>query len=396
MTKLCRARLQPAQAVGTVIFTLVFSMAFTWHVDMASLRLRLNAAYAATLRQEVPLPNPAEAPTPTPQLPPVPHVIFGTALALDSFSHSARFIVGQPFEVTLHWRSLSALPNPVMSTVRLFIGPQRLRTEQSEPIFPQQVGSADLTFTQTLRLQYDDMDQLWYAAPPLVVELEVTDLVTRRRLSMRQGRAMRGMPNRLAWLSGNELQASECSVQEIIHSAVPLSLTLPLSGTFLQGFWFAHHGIDIGSAVGRPVVAMQSGRVVMAGWNSQGYGLLVKLQHEDISLGPAPAFSPLPQHIAMPLEVSINMTSALPITLTQVLTVSLAPTMSVTSLYGHLSRVLVREGQWVQAGQTIGTVGLTGRTTGPHLHVELRVGGVPRNPLCYLPPVQLPPVLQTL
>ena len=395
MRMLHRTLLRPAQAVGTIVFTLLVSAVFTWRVDLVSLKLKMNAAYAASTRQEISV-EPAVAPTPAPAPAAAPRAIFGTALALESFSHSSRFIIGQPFIVTLHWRSLAALPNPVMSTVRLFIGPQRLQAEQSEPISAQTVSSAGLVFTQTIQLQYDDMDQLWYAAPPLVVELEVSDLTTRRRLSLRQGRVLRGTRDRLAWLSGNELQASECSEHEIIHASVPLSLTLPLSGTFLQGFWYAHHGIDIAGDVGRPVLAMQSGRVVMADWNSQGYGLLVKLQHDDISLGPPP---PSLQKIAMPLDVSLPVTAAVPITsatTTVVVTSSLGPTMTVTSLYGHLSRILVREGQWVQAGQIIGTVGLTGRTTGPHLHVELRVGGVPRNPLCYLPPMQVPTVLQTL
>lgn len=57
---------------------------------------------------------------------------------------------------------------------------------------------------------------------------------------------------------------------------------------------------------------------------------------------------------------------------------------SYTTLYGHLSDYAVKEGQWVNLGQTIGYIGRTGRTTGPHLHFEIRCHNVPVNPTKYL------------
>ncbi|RMG59372.1 MAG: M23 family metallopeptidase, partial [Deltaproteobacteria bacterium] len=54
------------------------------------------------------------------------------------------------------------------------------------------------------------------------------------------------------------------------------------------------------------------------------------------------------------------------------------------SLYAHMSEILVRLGDYVQRGQVIGRVGTTGRSTGPHLHFEIRVNGVPTNPFRYL------------
>ena len=56
----------------------------------------------------------------------------------------------------------------------------------------------------------------------------------------------------------------------------------------------------------------------------------------------------------------------------------------VTTVYGHLSRVLVRPGQHVERGDTIGLVGNTGRATGYHVHYMVEVGGKPVNPLPYL------------
>ncbi len=55
-----------------------------------------------------------------------------------------------------------------------------------------------------------------------------------------------------------------------------------------------------------------------------------------------------------------------------------------TTLYGHLSGYAVKEGQWVNRGQTVGFIGRTGRTTGPHLHFEVRCHNIPVNPLKYL------------
>ena len=56
----------------------------------------------------------------------------------------------------------------------------------------------------------------------------------------------------------------------------------------------------------------------------------------------------------------------------------------ITTRYGHLSKIYVVLGQQVERGQIIGTVGATGRTTGPHLHYEVRVRQTPVNPLKYL------------
>jgi len=55
------------------------------------------------------------------------------------------------------------------------------------------------------------------------------------------------------------------------------------------------------------------------------------------------------------------------------------------TVYAHASAVLVREGARVRRGQPVARVGQTGRTTGPHLHFEVREGTRPRNPLLYLP-----------
>ena len=94
-----------------------------------------------------------------------------------------------------------------------------------------------------------------------------------------------------------------------------------------------HRGIDIACPVGTEVFAARSGRVIFSGFNG-GYGLTVIIQHE----------------------------------------------LGYQTVYGHLSRSLVEVGQRVKGGNLIALSGNTGRTTGPHLHFEVRKDRKPINP----------------
>ena len=98
-----------------------------------------------------------------------------------------------------------------------------------------------------------------------------------------------------------------------------------------------HSGQDIDAAPGDPVVAGASGKVAFAGWQN-GYGQVVVIDHGG----------------------------------------------GLTTRYGHLSRIEVANGQAVERAQFIGRVGSTGRSTGPHLHYEVRINDQPVNPLQYL------------
>lgn len=98
-----------------------------------------------------------------------------------------------------------------------------------------------------------------------------------------------------------------------------------------------HTGDDFRAAPGDGVYATASGTVSIAGWTG-GYGRLVEIRHGD----------------------------------------------GLATRYGHLSQILVHVGQKVKVGQMIGRVGSTGRSTGPHLHYETRVGGEPVDPQKFL------------
>jgi murein DD-endopeptidase MepM/ murein hydrolase activator NlpD len=99
-----------------------------------------------------------------------------------------------------------------------------------------------------------------------------------------------------------------------------------------------HDGIDIAAPEGTTVSAAAPGTVIYAG-EQTGYGSIVIVRHEG----------------------------------------------GMVTLYAHNSRLLVDEGAHVKRGEPIAKVGQTGRTTGPHLHFEVREGTRPRNPLLYLP-----------
>ncbi len=98
-----------------------------------------------------------------------------------------------------------------------------------------------------------------------------------------------------------------------------------------------HKGIDMGCHMGSRVHAARSGEVVFSGYE-EGYGNLVIIEHE----------------------------------------------FGYRSYYGHLSRSLVKNGQQVKPGETIALSGNTGRSTGPHLHFEIRKNGRALNPMTFL------------
>jgi murein DD-endopeptidase MepM/ murein hydrolase activator NlpD len=100
-----------------------------------------------------------------------------------------------------------------------------------------------------------------------------------------------------------------------------------------------HDGIDFPAEVGTPIVAAASGKVTSAGPHPQ-YGKMVEIDHGN----------------------------------------------GLVSRYAHTSRLFVHEGELVIRGQRVAAVGSTGRSTGPHLHFEVRLNGVPQNPARFLQP----------
>jgi len=112
----------------------------------------------------------------------------------------------------------------------------------------------------------------------------------------------------------------------------------PMSGFLSQYYNEYHQAIDIAGAQGTAVKAADSGYVAVVGRSDTGYGRYVLIDHGN----------------------------------------------GFQTLYAHFSVILVELGESVGKGQTIGLCGSTGKSTGPHVHFELKLNGVRRNPLIYL------------
>jgi Membrane proteins related to metalloendopeptidases len=107
----------------------------------------------------------------------------------------------------------------------------------------------------------------------------------------------------------------------------------------ITGNWKFHQGIDLAAPQGTPVYACKRGKVVKCTKGDPVYGNYVILQHSS----------------------------------------------GMTSVYAHLSKILITAGDTVETGQRIGLVGQTGEATGPHLHFEIRINGVSTDPEKVLP-----------
>jgi murein DD-endopeptidase MepM/ murein hydrolase activator NlpD len=137
------------------------------------------------------------------------------------------------------------------------------------------------------------------------------------------------------------------NLYRIAEEKIPLGVPLKTAFVYTSGFGGRsdpftgggsfHPGQDMGGAYGSPVYSTAAGIVVTAGWDG-GYGREVKVQN---------AFG-------------------------------------IETLYGHLSQIRVQPGQRVSRGDRIGDMGSTGRSTGTHLHYEIRVGGKAVNPMTYI------------
>ena len=139
-------------------------------------------------------------------------------------------------------------------------------------------------------------------------------------------------------------ESGEAAAPVAVASAGPIAFIQPVSGSISSRYGSrssirssVHTGLDIACPQGTAISAAASGTVTFAGYNGS-YGNLIKIDHGNGS----------------------------------------------ETWYAHCSAIYVSAGQSVGAGSVIGAVGATGNATGPHLHLEIRIGGSPVNPENYL------------
>jgi len=154
---------------------------------------------------------------------------------------------------------------------------------------------------------------------------------------------------RQAKLEKQSFQEVESAFKENIDRLQHTPTIWPVSGHISRGFgkhtdpftgrMRQHEGLDIVNRVGASVVATADGKVIKRGWQGD-YGWMVVIDHG----------------------------------------------YGYQTVYGHLDSILVRKSERIERGQTIATLGNSGRSTGPHLHYEVRVNGAPVNPYRYILP----------
>ncbi|WP_134726371.1 DUF5930 domain-containing protein [Paracoccus luteus] len=145
----------------------------------------------------------------------------------------------------------------------------------------------------------------------------------------------------------NEVMVSLGDVNKYRIAVSKLPLAMPVKSAFRYSSDFgrrwgrAHEGIDMAGPVGTPIYSTGDGVVTYAGWQ-RGYGNLIKIQHA----------------------------------------------LGTETRYGHLSKIGVKVGQKVSRNSLIGAMGNTGRSTGPHLHYEVRVKGRAVDPMSFIKAAQ--------
>jgi len=144
-------------------------------------------------------------------------------------------------------------------------------------------------------------------------------------------------------LRANEIltRLDELNLYRMAAEKTPFAMPVKSAYRFTSGFgprWGRmHNGADFASSPGTPIYATADGVVIHAGWQG-GFGRMIKIQHD----------------------------------------------FGIQTYYAHLSRIRVEKGQRVSRGDRIGDMGNSGRSTGTHLHYEVRHSGRPVNPMTYI------------
>jgi murein DD-endopeptidase MepM/ murein hydrolase activator NlpD len=218
----------------------------------------------------------------------------------------------------------------------------------------EQLRRTNLTFESSVKRLQDQLSQYEERTRQLAIVAGVEGLESGAEAGVGGGTPLdeagaSGLPaleSRASHLAG-ALDTVASKLNERVSWISSTPAIAPVKGIFTSGFGVRadplthgrgdHQGVDIAAAPGQPVRASADGVVIRAG-DVGGLGQAVFIAHG----------------------------------------------FGVTTRYGHMSRIEVRPGQRVKRGDVVGRVGNTGRSTGYHLHYEVRVDGDPVNPLAYI------------
>ncbi len=203
---------------------------------------------------------------------------------------------------------------------------------------------------QTLEKKTEEIKSL--AKSVKVKKVEISEKATeKKKLYQALKKRRKQYEAEVAELEKNSNELESLIVKKVGSSSGTVKgtgvLVWPLRGRITSRYGYRRHpmwggrhlhtGLDIAARYGTPIKAADSGKVILASWWG-GYGKAIVVDHGK----------------------------------------------GITTVYGHLSRIYKKVGSTVIKGQTIGLVGNTGYSTGPHLHFEVRKNGKHRNPIKYL------------
>jgi murein DD-endopeptidase MepM/ murein hydrolase activator NlpD len=228
--------------------------------------------------------------------------------------------------------------------------------EQLAALLPPQEGDAPRLVSASYA-EVDGMQEMIAAQAQTVTAQRYREMAqTLRQLGLNPARFHRGVGGPLEDVPSDadprfrELFASWTRTEQLEQAVVAIPSARPIRNdvNFTSGFGLRsdpfrgraamHGGIDLAGPVGTPIYATADGIIAKAEWNNGGYGNLVEINHGQ----------------------------------------------GIQTRYGHLSRISARAGSRVRRGELIGYMGSTGRSTGSHLHYEVRIDGRAVNPVPFM------------
>ncbi|HEX6661811.1 MAG TPA: M23 family metallopeptidase [Sphingomicrobium sp.] len=274
----------------------------------------------------------------------------------DLFVHDGsklrRFRVSAPVQAVFFLVLMALVAWSSFATARIFAAAQAAPTAESATSDNYAAKVAQLAAETDRRVQAIEQRQIALAA---ALQGQDIDEATLRRLGFYPAK-----PGRAGGQGGPFESAGNSTFKALFDSwkkldqlqdgviAIPSDKPVKMNVEFTSGFGVRsdpfhagaamHPGIDLAGSYGTPIYATADGTVLRAGWNSGGYGNLVEVDHGR----------------------------------------------GITTRYGHMSAILVSPGQHVVRGQQVGRMGSTGRSTGNHLHYEVRIDGRAVNPIPFM------------